>query len=63
MAAFLSQALETPYVVKLHNALPLTEAKECFTFVHPNPAVPDHVDNARFRTMAFALEKGATLHG
>ena len=41
------QAFETPYVVKLHNALPLAPAKLSFTFKHPNPDWPDSIDNTR----------------
>ena len=41
------QAFETPYVVKMHNALPLAPAKLTFTFKHPNPDWPDSIDNTR----------------
>ena len=57
------KALETAYVVKLHNALPLAPPQTCFTFDHPNPQWPDHVDNSRYRRLRFTLAEGATVHG
>jgi type II protein arginine methyltransferase len=57
------KALETAYVVKLHNCETKAAAQQCFNFEHPNPSVPNHVDNSRFSTLTFTLEQGATLHG
>jgi protein arginine N-methyltransferase 5 len=56
--------METAYVVKVHNALPLTAPQPCFTFEHPNPHVETNsVDNSRYRTFTFKLDKAATIHG
>jgi len=57
------KALETAYVVKMHNVGTRAPAQPCFLFEHPNPAVPTHVDNQRFASLRFTLEAGATLHG
>jgi type II protein arginine methyltransferase len=57
------KALETPYVVKLHNALPLAPSQLTFTFEHPNVDFPDHIDNTRYKALSFKLERGATIHG
>jgi hypothetical protein len=58
------QAMETAYVVKVHNALPLAPPQPCFTFEHPNPLVEaGRVDNGRYRTLAFKVDQAATLHG
>jgi len=64
------KALETAYVVKMHNAkVPLDhnaselKAKLAFTFNHPNPDWPEHIDNSRFRSLQFCLDQDATIHG
>lgn len=57
------KALETPYVVRLHNALPLTSPQLAFSFTHPNNDFPDHIDNTRYTALTYSLERGATIHG
>jgi len=52
---------ETPYVVKAHNANQLAEAKECFTFTHPNKNTP--IDNNKYTNLSFQTKESATLHG
>eukprot|EP01117_Protostelium_nocturnum_P013830 TRINITY_DN5206_c0_g1_i2.p1 TRINITY_DN5206_c0_g1~~TRINITY_DN5206_c0_g1_i2.p1 ORF type:complete len:626 (+),score=226.31 TRINITY_DN5206_c0_g1_i2:52-1929(+) len=56
-----AKSFETPYVVKLHNFYQLDEAKECFTFVHPNKEDP--IDNERYRKISFLSKESATIHG
>jgi protein arginine N-methyltransferase 5 len=41
------KALETPYVVKMHNVACLAQPLPCFGFIHPNSQWPDHIDNTR----------------
>jgi protein arginine N-methyltransferase 5 len=55
--------LETAYVVKIHNARALADPQLAFTFEHPNPDWPEHIDNSRFRSLEFTLQQGATVHG
>lgn len=43
------KSFETPYVVKLFKHMQIARAKDCFTFVHPNPEVP--IDNSRYACM------------
>jgi len=57
------KALETPYVVKIHNGLPLAAPELMFTFEHPNVDFPDHIDNSRYKTLRFTFERGGTIHG
>jgi len=53
---------ETAYVVKFHNGTQLVEAKECFTFHHPNPEYPNQ-DNSRYKKLRFEVGTANTLHG
>lgn len=50
---FVSQlkAMETAYVVKMHNVCPLSKPLPTFAFIHPNSQWPDHIDNSRFTTI------------
>ena len=60
------KAMETAYVVKLHNVVQLAETQQCFEFVHPNHNWPDHIDNQRFSVREWTGlggEQGATVHG
>eukprot|EP01028_Stygiella_incarcerata_P011317 TRINITY_DN6337_c0_g1_i1.p1 TRINITY_DN6337_c0_g1~~TRINITY_DN6337_c0_g1_i1.p1 ORF type:complete len:739 (-),score=222.35 TRINITY_DN6337_c0_g1_i1:114-2330(-) len=38
-------AMETPYVVKIHQVLFLDDLKPCFRFVHPNPWIGEDLKN------------------
>jgi len=52
---------ETAYVVKLHNIYQLAPAKECFTFVHPNPDLSK--DNSRYVKLRWEVTENSTIHG
>jgi len=52
---------ETAYVVKLHNVNQLAEAKECFTFVHPN--LDTQIDNSRYTTLRWPVNESGIIHG
>eukprot|EP00873_Tetraselmis_striata_P028240 jgi/Tetstr1/448504/TSEL_035770.t1 len=58
------QHFETPYVVKFHKIHPLADTQEVFTFTHPNRS--DHIDNTRYKKMAFERAADApavAMHG
>jgi len=60
------KAMETAYVVKLHNVVQLADTQQCFEFAHPNPDWPNHIDNQRFSVREWTGlggEQGATVHG
>ncbi|EDQ91400.1 uncharacterized protein MONBRDRAFT_31396 [Monosiga brevicollis MX1] len=62
----LPKALETPYVVLLHNHVLLApEIKPLFKFSHPNPECsnPDGPDNQRYMTVAFKASHSGLMHG
>eukprot|EP01083_Nonionella_stella_P277341 942831_1 len=56
--------LETPYVVKLHNAHRLTPTRALFKFVHPNPRASDGPkNNERYKSIQFVAPHDTTVHG
>uniref|UniRef100_A0A7S2FZY8 Protein arginine N-methyltransferase n=1 Tax=Octactis speculum TaxID=3111310 RepID=A0A7S2FZY8_9STRA len=54
------KAMETAYVVKMHNVKVLAEIKPCFTFTHPQK---QPTDNHRFAAMKWTLDAPTTVHG
>jgi protein arginine N-methyltransferase 5 len=52
---------ETAFVVLMHSINALAPAKLCFTFAHPNNETP--IDNSRYTSMRFAIDKSALLQG
>ncbi|XP_053402649.1 protein arginine N-methyltransferase 5-like [Mercenaria mercenaria] len=52
---------EMPYVVRLHNCQILAEPKPVFHFKHPNR--DEVIDNTRYKTMEFDVDKTSILHG
>eukprot|EP01100_Stratorugosa_tubuloviscum_P003408 TRINITY_DN1821_c3_g1_i1.p1 TRINITY_DN1821_c3_g1~~TRINITY_DN1821_c3_g1_i1.p1 ORF type:complete len:645 (-),score=289.85 TRINITY_DN1821_c3_g1_i1:119-2053(-) len=52
---------ETPYVVRFFNSYQLTQAKKCFTFIHPNY---DQIrTNSRFIQLQFQINHSSLVHG
>ena len=52
------RGLETMYVVCIHNADVLQEAKELFSFAHPNANAGAPADNNRYGRASFTAPKG-----
>lgn len=57
----LEMNFEMPYVVRLHNCQILADPKKVFHFKHPNRA--EVIDNSRFTSVEFDVDKTAVLHG
>ena len=56
------KAMETTYVVKLHNFSQLATEKKCFYFEHPVPN-SSVTDNRRYSVLSFAIEQDSLVHG
>eukprot|EP00735_Rhodelphis_limneticus_P001355 TRINITY_DN11955_c0_g1::TRINITY_DN11955_c0_g1_i1::g.16917::m.16917 TRINITY_DN11955_c0_g1::TRINITY_DN11955_c0_g1_i1::g.16917 ORF type:complete len:612 (-),score=151.45,sp/Q8GWT4/ANM15_ARATH/47.78/0.0,PRMT5/PF05185.11/1.9e-169,Methyltransf_26/PF13659.1/0.065,Met_10/PF02475.11/0.049,Methyltransf_20/PF12147.3/0.093 TRINITY_DN11955_c0_g1_i1:440-2275(-) len=52
---------ETPYVVKVHNAMHFGPAKACWKFEHPN--LQDPIDNTRSVRLHWNAEVSGVIHG
>jgi len=55
--------LETPYVVKIHDAKQLARESPVFHFEHPNGLPIHEIDNTRYACLSFTADCTAALHG
>eukprot|EP00659_Diplonema_papillatum_P022560 gene22560-34523_t len=55
--------IETAYVVKIHSGYLISDAQQCFEYVHPKPAAPYPQTNDRRISLEFQVQEDALCHG